>query len=79
MSTCRSCHAPVVWAVTTRGKRIPLDPAPVEHGNIVLGVSGRSDPIAIVVPAEQILLADGPRFISHFATCPNSARWRNPR
>lgn len=24
--TCRSCGAPVVWVVTARGKRMPLDP-----------------------------------------------------
>ena len=24
-STCRSCHAPIVWVVTVKGKRTPLN------------------------------------------------------
>lgn len=30
-STCRSCEAPIVWCVTARGKRMPMDPAGTSH------------------------------------------------
>lgn len=23
---CRSCHAPILWCVTARGKKMPVDP-----------------------------------------------------
>ena len=28
---CGSCHAPVVWAITEKGKRMPVDAEPVEE------------------------------------------------
>jgi hypothetical protein len=31
---CRSCDAPMFWAETSRGKRIPLDQQPVHDGNM---------------------------------------------
>lgn len=36
---CRSCGSGIQWALTPKGHRIPLDPAPVdhrEHGAMVL-------------------------------------------
>lgn len=76
MSACRSCGAPVRWVITSRGKRMPLDAEPVDDGNVVLDMSDRNDPVAIVVPPEQILVEDGPRYVSHFATCPNADQHR---
>ena len=49
-STCRSCDAPLRWAITDRGRRIPLDPAPVDldhHGAL------------IVVPEENLVPGAG--------------------
>lgn len=34
MSVC-SCGAQIVWARTTTGQRMPLDPTPVPDGNVV--------------------------------------------
>lgn len=62
--TCRSCGAPIEWAVTTKGKRIPLDPGTFPDGNIDL-----VDGVALVY------MATGGRR-SHFASCPNSAQHR---
>jgi len=59
---CRWCGKPMKWADTEKGKKIPLDPDPVDNGNIEL-VNG----IARVVGQ-----SDNPadiRHISHFATC----------
>lgn len=63
---CRSCGAPIEWAVTRKGSRIPLDVGSRPDANIVIDELG----IAQVVPA-----GDGVR-TSHFATCPDAAKYR---
>ena len=63
---CRSCQAPIEWATSVKGKRMPLDAAPVKGGNITLTEDG----VAVVVAA-----GDGNR-VSHFATCSAAARHR---
>lgn len=62
---CSSCGAPIEWARTTKGARIPLDPEPSEAGNIRLEAG-----VAIIVGKGQ-----GDR-ISHFATCRDAAKFR---
>lgn len=64
--TCRSCHAPVVWAKTESGRSIPVDPGPSTKGNILI-----KDGIARVVP-----VGTPKAQTSHFATCPDAERWR---
>lgn len=69
MAECRSCHAPVVWARTAKGKAIPLDVKPRKDGNLILRngivrVQTRNDP-------------GGLRYVSHFATCPWAALHRS--
>lgn len=77
MSTCRSCRRPVRWAVTPAGKRMPVDPEPVEGGNLLLALD--DPPVARVVDPAQLVIDDGQRFVSHFATCPNADEHRRPR
>lgn len=64
-STCRSCEAPIEWAVTNNGRRIPLDIAAGDKPNIVIDAG-----VAYAVPPGK-----GDR-TSHFVTCPNSAAHR---
>jgi hypothetical protein len=66
--TCRSCGAPIEWAVTTKGKRIPLDPGTFDEGNIDV-VDG------IAYTTGQLTTVDRRRR-SHFATCPNANQHR---
>jgi hypothetical protein len=80
VSTCRSCGARIRWAVTTAGKRIPVDEQPVDSGNVLLHEApGGQDPTATVVGKRVqpgLFGDDGPRYVSHFATCPNADRHR---
>lgn len=61
---CRSCHAPIVWAETEAGKRIPLDEKPATVFQLQAVALG--PPKAVPVRAH----------VSHFATCPHADEWR---
>ncbi|MFI6819751.1 hypothetical protein ACIBJE_02215 [Micromonospora sp. NPDC050187] len=68
--TCRSCPAQIIWAVTERGKPMPVDAEPTPDGNVLLeqlptGLRAR------VLPAHR---AFGRK--SHFASCKDAAKWR---
>lgn len=70
---CSSCGAHIIWALTEKGKRMPVDAVPTRNGNIVLEDDGRSVKAVVrdaMLPGVQAL------YISHFATCPNAARHR---
>jgi len=70
MSTCRSCGAPIIWAVTTTGAKMPLDADPDPEGLFVLerGVAVH------VIDAKGV-----DRYTSHFATCPDAASHRKAK
>jgi hypothetical protein len=74
---CRSCDAPLRWAKTPKGKRIPLDPDPRPDGNIRLGFVGGEE-MALVLSGAELEAAQiaGPVYVSHFATCPNASSHR---
>lgn len=76
MTECRSCGAEIVWASTERGKAIPINPAPDVDGNLAISGSGRHDAdfSARVIAGDEKY--SGPRYKSHFATCPDSDKWR---
>lgn len=67
---CRSCNAAIWWVVTSANKRMPLDRGPVPDGNVVIDEDGRA--VYLTKGAE----APGPRYVSHFATCPFAASHR---
>jgi hypothetical protein len=74
VARCRSCQAEIEWVLTERGKRMPVDIAPVDNGNLrVIGQAGDAGNIVPVVSYVEV--GDGDR-ISHFATCPQSDGWR---
>jgi hypothetical protein len=81
VSTCRSCGAEIVWAFTPEGHRMPVDAEPVDGGNVVLSPAsspGQAPTATVVGRRVQASLFgdDGPRYVSHFATCPNADRHR---
>jgi len=70
MSTCKSCFAHVIWAKTTTGKAIPLNPEPIIGGNLEL-VDGVA---RVVQPHPAVKL-----YVSHFATCAQADAHRKGR
>jgi hypothetical protein len=78
---CRSCGAAIIWAITARGVRMPLDaePNPVK-GNQVIELDA---PEGIDGPqtwrtrqADTLLDANQTRYMPHHATCPQGRGWR---
>lgn len=75
MSTCKGCNQPIVWAVTSAGKRIPLDPEPDPlKGRVFLKgeeatVLRRLDLIRAQIAGEEL-------YVPHWASCPVSATFR---
>ncbi len=56
MAKCSTCGAEIVWGLTTKGKKVPLDP-PEKR---MVDVSGNG------------VFAVLPTHLSHFATCPQA-------
>ena len=86
---CARCKAPVLWAETqAHGKAIPLDPEPVEGGNITLHRRRVGIPVAVVLGRKQLdslrgqAVRFGPPLVlyqSHFASCPFADEFRRRR
>lgn len=64
---CRSCSAEILFVRLSSGKTMPVDERKSIVGNIEL-----RDGIAYVVPCD----GETPRYISHFATCPQAGAHR---
>ncbi len=77
---CEGCKAPIIWALTDRGRNLPVDVDPVgpSAGNVLLTATARA-PLARVVSNPARLF--GKRWVwrSHFVTCPYAEHYRNPR
>lgn len=74
---CRSCRAPIVWAVTADGKRMPLDAVPAADGNLAARRMPDGTLQVRVLTADLPDVADSERpAISHFASCPDADRHR---
>jgi len=73
VAQCKSCGARIIWTLTMKGKRMPVDADPVENGNIALVEGENVVTSTVVEPARVpgVLL-----YVSHFATCPNAAQHR---
>lgn len=72
---CRSCHAPILWAESVGShKRMPLDAAPSPEGTVYLSAEPDGKTYARVMNKGRF-----PEMrTSHFATCPDAAKWRKP-
>jgi hypothetical protein len=75
---CASCSAPIIWAVTAKGNRMPVDVQLSIAGNLVLCYE--VDALDRPVSGQQVISAPpnyvGPLWVSHFSTCPKAALWQ---
>lgn len=76
---CAGCGLAIAWRLTRKGAKIPLDPEPVPTGNVILDRQG----LAVVLDRERLKVLEAradrerwPRYVSHFATCPNRDQFR---
>lgn len=76
VSACRSCGAPLLWVITDGGKRMPLDADPTPAGTFVVADRDRDALRVSYVAPDALLIDDPPRYVSHYATCPDADRWR---
>lgn len=73
---CRSCSAEILWVNSaSTGNVMPIDAAPVEGGNIAI-VAGKAVVLRGDLFEESLC---GPRYQSHFVSCPNAQKHRKPK
>ena len=72
---CKSCKAPIYWAVTVNAKTMPVDAEPSADGTIGLEfLTGCVKARVFVHPN-----GSGKLHLSHFATCPDAGSHRRKR
>ena len=78
---CRSCDAPMYWAMTNKGRRMPINPQPSPQGNVHLFKVHDMLKAAILGAAQLALARERGQtlYTSHFATCPKAANHRGKR
>lgn len=77
---CRSCGAPLQWAITPSGKPQPIDVEPSERGNVLLiAPQPMLRIMAIVLSGDALKQARAsgqPLRTAHHGTCPQADQWR---
>lgn len=75
---CRGCGGPMRWAQNeTTGRRVPIDPDPVPDGNLVLvALRPGATPLVRYLRKHEPVAPTSPRYVSHFATCPQADQFR---
>lgn len=66
---CKSCYARIIWARTDKGVATPVDEKPVAGAHFVLEVE---DPRDAPVVRKVTNGKPGPRYQTHWSTCPNA-------
>lgn len=82
-SRCRGCGAAIIWALTDRGKRAPIDAQPYPDGNMFLyydedgEAAGRPRVTSLAAHhlATGFVVPPTERRKNHFATCPEADRF----
>jgi hypothetical protein len=80
LDRCQTCHRPIKWAKTTKDKAIPLDPlrkawepeSAIEP-TAIFEADGR---VRILHKDELANVALAPRYVVHWASCPDARRWK---
>ena len=71
---CKSCQAPVIWCVTARGKRMPVDAEPVIVPQGFRLHEARPDVVVATYTGAPV--PDERLYVSHFSSCPDAAVFR---
>jgi hypothetical protein len=75
---CSTCKAPILWAITSGGHPMPLDPDPVVDGNLRLEPGAGEMPRVVVVPPSSREPGEW-LYVAHFRTCPYADQHRRRR
>jgi len=89
LSRCRSCGEPILWTITTNGKRMPVDAEPVvaprgfRIDETLLDEAQMGFNEDDLKPGKDLLATftadpakDEKLYVSHFSTCPDAAMHR---
>ena len=66
---CSGCGRVIMWTVTEKGKRSPVDPTPEKR--VVI----KPNPDDVTTPLSRVVST----FVSHWATCPEAERFRKAK
>lgn len=69
MANCTGCGAEILWSVSEKGNRVPLD-AKSEKRFVKLSGPGNGQSIAVKVVDT---------YVSHFVTCPQAHEFRKDK
>lgn len=82
-TTCRACNADIVYAQTNKREagrpvQMPVDVRPSTTGNVFLSLEGGQLHAGVVGKNQAAGMRDAGQtlHLSHFATCPQAARFR---
>lgn len=72
------CKALVLWVAMPSTKRMLIDAEPRADGNVKLLGTKLEDgtPLAVSITKHEAETWDGPRYVPHFATCPDRQAFR---
>jgi hypothetical protein len=72
------CTAQIIWALTAKGKKMPVDAEPTHQGNLELTAPGGLTPLAKVVRRNKINWGKK-MYVPHWASCPDAAAFGHRR
>lgn len=76
-SECRSCQAPIVWVITEKGRKMPVDVAPSDDGRFrKVRVEANGDKLVHFVKDSEMEANTAKLYASHFQTCPEAKEWK---
>ncbi len=76
-AACRSCRAPILWAITNAGRRMPLNAQPDPDGLLITWTNNSGElRVSALATGET---TGRPHYTSHFATCSSADAHRRPR
>lgn len=79
VANCRSCKAPIIWCLTSSGKKMPVDADPSEAGTFYLEGDDVQPVARHVRGFEGPIHERGELHTSHFATCPQAEQFKGRR